>query len=221
MQRITEPELMDEPVQAEAYANADFEAAHSEIFAHFSRVFPLYKPIGPVLDLGCGPADIAVRFAQRYPNCEIDAVDGAESMLTHARVRVETEGLEHRIFLHRCVLPNDQLPRSAYQTIVCNSLLHHLHNPAVLWDVVKRVAIPNAYVFIADLSRPDSRERARELVNTYAEGEAEVLQRDFYNSLLAAFTPKEVVTQLQTATLNSLLVKPITDRHYIVFGRIP
>ena len=31
MQRIPEPEVMDDPVQAEAYAAADFEAAHSRI----------------------------------------------------------------------------------------------------------------------------------------------------------------------------------------------
>ncbi len=220
MQRIPEPELMDEPAQAQAYAAADFQAAHNEIISHFARVFPHYKPTGPVVDLGCGPADITVRFAQRYPECRIDAVDGAESMLEHGRMRVELEGLQQRVSFHRCVLPHDPLPRSAYQTILSNSLLHHLHDPAVLWGTVKRLAIPNAYVFIADLRRPKSREQAIELVNTYAEGEAEILKRDFYNSLLAAFTPQEVATQLQQASLNSLTVNAITDRHFIVYGRL-
>lgn len=220
MQRIPEPELMDEPLQAKAYAAADFEAAHSEIISHFSRVFPYYEPTGPVLDIGCGPADIAVRFARRYPDCRIDAMDGAESMLMYGRTRVKMEGLQHRVSLYRCVLPHDRLPRSAYQTILSNSLLHHLHDPAVLWETVKRIAAPNAYVFIADLSRPDSRQQANELVNTYADGEAEILKRDFYNSLLAAFTPQEVVTQLKQANLSSLRVSAITDRHHIVYGRL-
>ena len=220
MQRIPEPELMDEPAQAEAYAAADFGAAHNEIIGHFARVFPEYVPSGPVLDLGCGPADITVRFAQRYPACRIDAVDGAESMLMHGRTRVSAEGLQQRVFLYHCVLPHDPLPRSAYQTIISNSLLHHLHDPAVLWETVKRVAAPEACLFVADLSRPDSREHAMELVDTYADGEAEILKRDFYNSLLAAFKPQEVMAQLQKAHLNHLRVSTITDRHYIVFGRL-
>jgi hypothetical protein len=43
------------------------------------------------------------------------------------------------------------------------------------------------------------------------------LRRDFYNSLLAAFTVEEV--RLQTADLN-LTVEEISDRHLFVYGSI-
>jgi hypothetical protein len=46
------------------------------------------------------------------------------------------------------------------------------------------------------------------------------LQRDFYNSLLAAFTPAEVRRQLAKSGLRELAVSVITDRHLIVCGRI-
>ena len=39
MQRIPEPELMDDPVQAEAYAAADFDEAHSRIVETFDACF--------------------------------------------------------------------------------------------------------------------------------------------------------------------------------------
>ena len=39
MERVTEPELMDEPSQAEAYAAADFAEAHGRIVEGFT-VFP-------------------------------------------------------------------------------------------------------------------------------------------------------------------------------------
>ena len=67
MQRVTEPELMDEPSQAEAYAAADFAEARGRIVEGFAANFPGVEVAGNVLDLGCGPGDISFRFAARFP----------------------------------------------------------------------------------------------------------------------------------------------------------
>jgi hypothetical protein len=55
------------------------------------------------------------------------------------------------------------------------------------------------------------------MVGQYAAGEPEILKRDFYNSLLAAFTPQEVEAQLAGAGLN-LSVDVISDRHMVIHG---
>jgi hypothetical protein len=52
--------------------------------------------------------------------------------------------------------------------------------------------MPGAPVLVMDLMRPASPAAAEALVEQYAAGEPEVLRRDFYNSLLAAFEPGEV-----------------------------
>lgn len=221
LSRTPEPELMDDPEQARAYAQADFAQAHDEIVGHFSRVFPGHRPGGLALDLGCGPADLTVRFARRHPGCLIEALDGSQAMLAHAERRILAEGLGWRIRLRQAVLPHTQLPAGAYQTILSNSLLHHLHDPQVLWSSIAQVAARRAHVFVADLRRPDSLARARELVARYAGGEPNILRRDFYNSLLAAFTPQEIAAQLEACGLAQLVVESITDRHLIVYGRMP
>ncbi len=221
MQRIPEPELMDEAEQARAYAEADFEAAHETIIDYFSRVFPGVLISGRVLDLGCGPADISVRFAKRHPACVIDGIDGAEAMLSFGRQRLLRESLEGRINLKCCYLPTDELPLAHYDAIISNSLLHHLHQPAVLWDAINTAAGSGCYIYVVDLMRPDSPQSAQALVDANAAGEPEVLQRDFYNSLLAAFTPQEIAAQLKIAGLEYLHVEPISDRHLIVYGRKP
>jgi hypothetical protein len=46
------------------------------------------------------------------------------------------------------------------------------------------------------------------------------LRRDFYNSLLAAFTEDEVAAQLAEMNLSRLLIDVIDDRHWVVSGRI-
>ena len=61
MQRITEPELMDEAEQARAYAMADFAEPNERFVGYFETEFPDLKT-GSVLDLGCGPGDIVLRL---------------------------------------------------------------------------------------------------------------------------------------------------------------
>ena len=218
MKRVTEPELMNDSVQVSAYAQADFEEAHSAIVNHFSLYFPHLAQVHSVLDLGCGPADIAVRFAHKFPSCKVDAVDGAKNMLIAAQQRIESESLQHRIVLHQYRLPNCELPAHHYDVIVSNSLLHHLHEPQDLWSCIRQYATRQTAIFISDLMRPKTQDEAKLLVEEYARQEPEILRIDFYNSLLAAFTVDEVVAQLKTANLTGLDVEKISDRHMTIHG---
>ena len=53
----------------------------------------------------------------------------------------------------------------------------------------------------------------------YADEEPEILQKDFYHSLLAAFTPPEIEQQLVCTGLTKLKVQIITDRHVLIYGK--
>ncbi len=219
MQRIPEPELMDEPAQAAAYAAADFAEAHSRIVAAFEQFFPQVDVAGPVLDLGCGPGDIGFRFAARFPGCEVTGVDGAAAMLALARQRKAADAVVGpRVNFIEGLLPGAAIPGLAYTAIISNSLLHHLHDPMVLWEVVNRYAGKGTHIFIADLYRPQGMDVVRRLVEQYAAGEPEVLRHDFYHSLCAAFEPGEIEAQLAAAGLHELSVDLLSDRHLVVHG---
>lgn len=220
-QRIPEPELMDEPLQAAAYADADFEQPHSWFMELLQRAWAEPGFDGTVLDLGCGAADISVRLAHAFPRCRVDAIDGAEAMLVHARRAISAAGVDARVRLLHGHLPDAQLPAAHYDAIVSNSLLHHLHEPQVLWHTVRALAAPGTRVFIMDLMRPASAETAALLVQTYSGDEPEILRRDFYNSLLAAFRVEEVQQQLHAAGLRTLQVQAVSDRHLTVQGALP
>jgi ubiquinone/menaquinone biosynthesis C-methylase UbiE len=221
MQRIPEPELMEDVEQAEAYAMADFEEPHSHFIRLFDEAFGDAVGAGLTLDLGCGPGDIAMRFARAYPDMQVHGVDGSIAMLACGRrILAESADIAGRIELIHGMLPGAELPHAGYDAIISNSLLHHLHDPQVLWQAVKHYGCPGAMVFIMDLKRPDSRHAARRLVDTYAADEPEVLRRDFFHSLLAAFTPEEIRFQLVRAELAHLDVKTVSDRHITVAGRL-
>lgn len=215
LERTPEPELMDEEAQALAYARADFAAPHDHFVELFRQRFP--APEGCVLDLGCGPGDITLRFARAFPDCTLHGVDGAAAMLRQGLEAVRAAGLEQRVTLLHGYLPGAELPQAQYDTIISNSLLHHLADPMVLWQTVRRHGRPGTAVFIMDLMRPASRAEAETLVSTYSGNEPEVLRHDFFHSLLAAYRPDEARGQLQQAGL-ALEVEVISDRHLTVSG---
>lgn len=221
MDRIPEPELMDDPAQALAYARADFEQPHTQFIAQFRACFPDWSGTGHVLDLGCGPGDICRRFAQAFPETIVHGVDAATAMLHIGREDLRAAGLDRRVELFKGYLPGALLPRERYDAVISNSLLHHLYDPLALWHSILRHAAPGAPVFVMDLRRPASRDEAAALVDTYAGGEPEVLRKDFHNSLLAAYRIDEVAAQLREVGIDWLRLHALGDRHIIAYGRRP
>ncbi len=220
MNRVPEPELMLSDKQARAYALADFAEPHSRYVRLFDEKFPHKPARAAVLDLGCGAADVTIRFAKSNPGYEFDAVDGSAAMLKYARRAVAKHRIADRIRLIRGVFPGVKLPHKSYDIIICSSFLHHLQDPGVLWETVRVYSRPGTIVFVADLKRPQTAHRAKWLVEKYSGAEPPILKRDFFNSLLAAFTPAEVRAQLRKAGLLELKVEVISDRHLIVYGII-
>ena len=69
-----------------------------------------------------------------------------------------------------------------------------------------------------DLLRPADRATAKKFVSMYAADEPDVLQTDFFNSLLAAFEVDEIGAQLARAGLGHLPLEVVSDRHVVVWG---
>ena len=219
MNRILEPELMEEQGQAEAYAAADFSEADRLMLQAFNENFAHPAPMGLVLDLGCGPGNMSFRFAERYAGIRIVGIDGSAEMLRIANERkASNPDLTDRIqFLHGTI-QQVCIPSESCSAIISNSLLHHLHHPEILWEFINRHADNGCKILIMDLLRPDTLQQAQAVVECYAANEPKVLKRDFYNSLLAALTENEIERQLLDAGLTELAVRKVSDRHVIIVG---
>jgi SAM-dependent methyltransferase len=218
MERIPEPDLMDDAEQARAYAETDFSEPHEAFVRHFRSRFTGFSK-GEVLDLGCGTADVIIRFASAYPGVNITGIDGAQAMLDFGINEVKQKGFTDRIRFHKYVLPHDQLLPIKYDAVISNSLLHHLTDPLILWETIKQCAKPGAPLFIMDLLRPDTVESAKGLLQRYAADASPLLQKDFYNSLLAAYSAEEIRQQLMKSGLYYLDIEIVSDRHVLIWGK--
>ena len=218
MKRVLDPELMDDPDQAQAYAQADFSKENEYFINEFRRRFPDFLS-GSVIDLGCGPADIPIRLVQALPDCRVIGIDASRPMIQLGEKAITTAQLHDCIQLRCETIQRTFLPDLA-DAVISNSLLHHLPRPMDFWTTITRLAKPSAPVLIMDLSRPQSTTIAQTIVEQYAYHEPEILRRDFYNSMLAAFTHEEVSAQLAESGLGHFVITCPDDRHWIARGHL-
>jgi ubiquinone/menaquinone biosynthesis C-methylase UbiE len=218
MNRILEPELMDDEEQSIAYARADFSASNQFFVDGVTR--DCATQLHTVLDIGCGPGHVVIALARAAPDVTITAIDGSRPMIALARASVREAGLEHRISVTQGVVPGLPIGEHTFDAVLSKDLLHHLPDPTVLWSEVTRLGKPAAAVYVMDLVRPPTQAAAQCIVDAVAASESPILRQDFYNSLCAAFTVDEVRDQLAAARLD-LQVAQVSDRHLVVKGFLP
>jgi cyclopropane fatty-acyl-phospholipid synthase-like methyltransferase len=218
MERVLEPEIMDDPEQALAYARADFVEENQGFVDRFVEYYSDFTE-GHVLDLGCGPADIPIRLVRALPGCRVTGVDASAPMIRLGEEAIRAAGLSDHISLY-CERFQSYSLKEPADAVISNSLVHHLTNPLKFWYALKQLVKPGSYILVMDLLRPASPEAAEAIVEQYAANESPILRRDFHNSLLAAFTEDEVAAHLAELNLSRLMIDVIDDRHWVVGGRV-
>lgn len=191
MQRYLEPELMNSVEQALAFhtANRDYG------IKGFLELYEKHVNIkdGKIVDLGCGTGEYLLALENKYPNLIITGFDGSEAMIQIAQGLIEFHNSSIRI-RHQQFKNVD----ATADCVISTNTLHHLHDPSIFWDCVKRTA---PRVFVMDLIRPNNPVLARSIVDTLALNESDEFKFDYYNSLLAAFSPEELTEQIKDTGL--------------------
>tara|TARA_B100001250_G_C19644778_1_gene719868 strand:- start:27 stop:725 length:699 start_codon:yes stop_codon:yes gene_type:complete len=229
VRRVVEPELMINPQQVLAYSEADFSSSDRNIIKCLQELIQKHqKKIDKetlMVDLGCGPGNISQRMAQQWPQAEIIGIDGSDEMLNVARKR-KTILMEKQLSSKLSYLNLDiakvskeiDLFHNSADIVVSNSLLHHLHDPQVLWNSIRSISKKGTLIFNRDLRRPLTNEDVIAKEQSYLPHAPSVLKRDYRASLKAAFTRDEVRKQLESAELDFLKVIEIEDSYLDVVG---
>jgi SAM-dependent methyltransferase len=220
--RTLEPEVMDTAQEASDYDAMD----HGDVNARFCDDLLALRPgraLGRVLDVGTGTALIPVELCRRDPDVRVDAVDLAEHMLALAKRNVAGAGLAKRVTVARMDAKKTPWPAGTFDTVVSNSIVHHIPEPGALFAEMWRLVRPGGLLFVRDLERPAGASRLAELVETYAprpDGPSELRamherQRTLLEaSLHAALTASEVGALVAPLGIGREAVRTTSDRHY-------
>ncbi len=179
--RVCEPPVNNPQLEAEIYREMD----HSEVNRRFVTDLISAGPVGPrVVDLGCGPALIPILLCEiaetlseqsehadrrdELQKLQIMGIDNCIAMLELARLELEFAGRIEQIQLQHIDLNDDKaLHHELAETIICNTVLHHLDEPASALRLALWAVRPGGRLFIRDLVRPETEAEVERIVMLY------------------------------------------------------
>lgn len=209
MDRVLEPEYMDDPAEAAEYDSMD----HTDVNAAFVKRLHELGVHGRVCDLGTGPGQIAIAIAESSEELTVVGIDAATTMLAIAVQRRDRSDARERITFVLSDAKSLDLPSGSFDAVVSNTVLHHIPIPTEFLEEARRLLKPGGVLLIRDLFRPETPEAVEELIERHAADEPERSRELFRASLHAALTQKELRAAALDAGLEDFQIVQDTDRH--------
>ena len=231
MERIPEPELMEEKEQVISYDEADFSEGEVNLINQINH-YLLKKNISLgekdlIVDLGCGPGNISEKLAIKWPNTEVVGIDGSKEMILRAEYNksISTNQKKLKNLRYICsdikdIKSNNFLLKKRISLLVSNSLIHHITHLEDFFDTIRSLSSNATVNFHKDLKRPLDENSALELKAECSNKYNEILTNDYYASLRASYTLKELKNFTLENDLSSLDVFEEGDNYLIVYGNV-
>lgn len=216
--RTLEPEIMDSISEADEYDAIDHQAVNQAFAQEFLAVGQCGRDC---LDLGTGTALIPIEICLCEPDIRILAMDASKPMLELARLRIELASMIDRIQLHYGNVNQLIFDASQFDSVISNSLVHHLSQPEAMLAEAWRVLRPNGLLFVRDLCRPDSDDEVESLIDAHTQGESDLSKQLLRQSLHAALSLDEIRELVSRMGIDPQSIKNTSNRHWTIIARKP
>lgn len=235
MQRILEPEVMNNLEEAVEYNEMDFSEVN-RAFVNDLLAFAAIKPqvqsqnastetingLGKdVLDLGTGTARIPVELCKQHPSVRVMASDASVEMLELARYNIELAHMLDRVQLHLGDAKKLVFHKEYFDAVLSNSLVHHLPDCKDFFAEALRVLRPNGLLFVRDLFRPENETEVERLLELHAANENERSKQLFRQSLQAGYRVHEIAEIIAPLGIPADAIQMTSDRHWTLAYRKP
>ena len=213
IERILEPEVMDDEIEAEEYDAMNFTDVNRDFALLASK---LGDNQGKVLDIGTGTARIPLILSQLRPQWQIIGVDLASSMLQLGNKNIQEAGKSEQISLQ--LIDGKKMPYedNSFDLVMSNSLVHHIPNPLDLFLEIDRVVKAVGSILIRDLLRPNSIVEIEKIVCAANLDYNPRQKKLFYDSLHAALTLTEIKDLVEQVGWTSAQVYQSSSRHWTI-----
>lgn len=210
LSRVPEPEIMDTNDEVDAYASAAaqsyLESIDRTFLDHIARLIARtgLEERARVLDFGCGPGQIPIMIAKRWPGMKVLGVDAGPNMIEQARKDTAAASVSVDYAVLRLGPQGDaRLPYvdGEFDIVLCNSVMHHLDDPVGTLNELARVASPRGAVLVRDLLRPPAPLYPLH-VRLFGRHYSGQMRRLFEVSVRAAYTIDEMRDMLRRSKLN-------------------
>jgi ubiquinone/menaquinone biosynthesis C-methylase UbiE len=153
------------------------------------------NPGDRVLDLGCGPANQLAQIAKLNPQARFTGVDASAGMLDRARRTIARCGAANVELAPGDMTRLADIADASFDCVISTMSLHHLPDETALSDAVhaiRRVLKPGGGLYLIDFGRFKRVATQRFFAEDRSDIQPENFTRDYFNSLRAAFSVKEL-----------------------------
>jgi ubiquinone/menaquinone biosynthesis C-methylase UbiE len=195
LERIPEPEAMEDSDEVEAYASAAAQShldAIDDTFVAHAQLLLKGRERGRALDIGTGPGQIVLKLGYQLTRWKFVGVDRSAAMIEKAREGLESAPeLAGRVEFQVADGNRLDFPNASFDLVVCNSVLHHLAEPQKLFSEMVRLVKPDGAILLRDLRRPARFEFSAH-VRKHGKHYSGEMKRLFIASVQAAYTLEEL-----------------------------
>ena len=231
MERTVEPELMEREDQVISYDKADFSDGENNLINqinHYlikSNINLNEKEL--IVDLGCGPGNISEKLSIKWPKAKVVGIDGSKEMvrLAESNKKNSSNGDRLKNLSYICadiknIKTNEISAGKNISLLVSNSLIHHITYLDDFFSCIKRLSSNLTINFHKDLKRPNDEKSALFLKEKCGEKYNDILTNDYYASLKASYTTKELKNFIFENKLSSLEVFEEGDQYLVIYGKV-
>ena len=231
MNREPEPELMNRAEQVEAYSSADFSLGETSFinfiinYLDINRITLSHNDL--IVDLGCGPGNISEKLSNKWPNVNVLGIDGSLEMIKKAESKKYKTNINNRYrnLSYLCEDVRDiNIDKIFFgkkiSMLVSNSFIHHINQIDHFFDFIIKLSSPDTINFHKDLRRPKDKKAALNLKTKCADKFCDILTKDYYASLKAAYRKTELQEKIFEFNLTSMDVIDESEEYLIVYGKV-
>ena len=231
MDRTVEPELMEKEDQVISYAKADFSEGENNLIKqidHYlikNNICLNEKEL--IVDLGCGPGNISEKLSIKWPKANVVGIDGSKEMIRIAELNKKNSLNRSRLknLSYICAdIKSLKLSEISFgkniSLLVSNSLIHHITYLENFFNCIERLSSDLTINFHKDLKRPNDEKSALFLKEKCGEKYNDILTNDYYASLKASYTAKELKNFIFENKLSSLEVFEEGDQYLVIYGKV-
>ena len=231
MERTVEPELMEREDQVISYAKADFSEGENNLINQINHyliknnIYLNEKDL--IVDLGCGPGNISEKLSIKWPKTNVVGIDGSQEMIRMAELNKKNSSNRRRFKNLRYICADIKSLKSSeisfeknISLLVSNSLIHHITYLDDFFNCIERLSSDLTINFHKDLKRPNDEKTALYLKEKCGEIYNMVLTNDYYASLKASYTSKELKDFIFENKLSSLEVFEEGDKYLVIYGKV-
>ena len=126
-----------------------FKLLHRKVLSQLK----LYNLKDSLLDVGCGPGNLIIQVAKKYPSLDLIGVDLSSEILELAKKKAVENNLNEKIVFKIGSVESLPFPDKSVDFILSTLSLHHWEDPKQAFEEIFRVLTDGGVLLIFDFRR--------------------------------------------------------------------